>query len=150
MTLGIGGADAGNLAALLSEAEDRQAVSALSSYFEASPTYEIVRTVDPSDGANYSGGSSYTPGMPLLPSNAGLAGYGGGLREASFGAMTYEEAMDYAPAPLTQRIDALRAGAGRQFEGLGASQSLNPLWYLLAAGALLWIFSGLGERSYRY
>jgi len=149
MTLGIGGYDSGDLAALLSEAEDRKTAAFLSSGMDASPTYEIVRTIDPSGGANYSGGSSYEPGMPLLSSNAGLAGYGGTVREASFGAMSYEEAMNYNPAPLTQRIDALRAGAGRTFAGLEASQSLNPMWYLLAAGALLWIFSGIGERSYR-
>jgi hypothetical protein len=150
VTVGIGGYDSGDLASLLSEAEDRKTAAYLSGGMEASPTYEVIRTIDPSDGVNYSGGSSYTPGMPLLGSNAGLAGYGGAVREASFGSMTYEEAMNYTPAPLTQRIDALRAGAGRQFAGLEASQSLNPLWYLLAAGALFWIFSGIGERSYRY
>lgn len=149
MTLGVGGYSS-DLAALLSEAEDRKLAGMLSSSMSASPTYEVIRTIDPSDGANYSGGASYSPGMPLLASNAGLAGYGGAMREASFGSMTYEEAMNYTPAPLTQRINALQAGAGRTFEGLGAAQSMNPLWYLLAAGALLWIFSGIGERSYRY
>jgi hypothetical protein len=32
--------------------------------------------IDPSEGANYTGGSDYAPGMPLLPSSAGLAGLG--------------------------------------------------------------------------
>jgi hypothetical protein len=32
--------------------------------------------IDPSEGANYGGGSSYAPRMPLLPSSAGLAGCG--------------------------------------------------------------------------
>lgn len=31
------------------------------------------RTIDPSMGVNYMGGASYSPGMPLLPSNSGLA-----------------------------------------------------------------------------
>ena len=30
--------------------------------------------IDPSGGANYTGGSTYAPGMPLIVSNAGLAG----------------------------------------------------------------------------
>jgi hypothetical protein len=30
--------------------------------------------IDPSGGANYSGGSSYAPGLPLMPSTIGLAG----------------------------------------------------------------------------
>ena len=33
--------------------------------------------LDPSEGANYSGGSSYAPGLPLLPSSVGLAGLEG-------------------------------------------------------------------------
>lgn len=32
--------------------------------------------LDASDGANFSGGSSYAPGLPLLPSSVGLAGLG--------------------------------------------------------------------------
>lgn len=32
--------------------------------------------VDASEGANYSGGSSYAPGLPLMPSTVGLAGLG--------------------------------------------------------------------------
>ena len=30
--------------------------------------------LDPSEGANYGGGSDYAPGMPLLASTVGLAG----------------------------------------------------------------------------
>jgi len=33
--------------------------------------------LDASEGGNYSGGSSYAPGLPLLPSTVGLAGVGG-------------------------------------------------------------------------
>lgn len=36
--------------------------------------YSTKNVIDASGGANYSGGSSYAPGLPLLPSNAGLAG----------------------------------------------------------------------------
>lgn len=33
--------------------------------------------IDPSDGANYGGGSSFAPGLPLMPSTVGLAGCAG-------------------------------------------------------------------------
>jgi hypothetical protein len=36
--------------------------------------YSTGDVLDASEGANYSGGSSYAPGLPLLPSSAGLAG----------------------------------------------------------------------------
>jgi len=35
-----------------------------------------MNVLDASGGANYSGGSSYAPGLPLLPSSAGLAAWG--------------------------------------------------------------------------
>lgn len=42
---------------------------------QAAANFEIRRNViDPSEGALYSGGSSYAPGMPLMPSSIGLAG----------------------------------------------------------------------------
>jgi hypothetical protein len=37
--------------------------------------------IDPSEAANYSGGSSYAPGIPLMPSSVGLAGLDGALAE---------------------------------------------------------------------
>lgn len=127
------------LAAMLSEAEDRKFIAATSGTISASPTYEISRTIDASDGVNYSGGSSYVPGLPLLPSNAGLVGYHGTVREASFGAMTYEEAMNYSPAPMTQRISALKAGAGRTLEGPGDSEGVSMLWIYLAMAGAAWL-----------
>jgi hypothetical protein len=39
--------------------------------------YSMQNVLDASAGANYSGGSSFAPGLPLLPSNAGLAGLDG-------------------------------------------------------------------------
>lgn len=47
---------------------------------------ERSNVIDPSEGGNYGGGSSWEPGIPLTPSNAGLAGCGpacGGLGQAS-------------------------------------------------------------------
>jgi hypothetical protein len=41
----------------------------------SSPNYRSrVNVIDPSEGANYTGGSDYSPGMPLITSNSGLAG----------------------------------------------------------------------------
>lgn len=41
----------------------------------AAHNFETRRNViDASEGANYSGGSSYAPGLPLMPSSVGLAG----------------------------------------------------------------------------
>lgn len=121
MTLGVGYEDRGDLASLLSEVSDRRHVSSSQQAFDESPTYEVTKTMDPSGGANYSGGSSYTAGMPLTSSNAGLAGHdGSGFRNVNFGSMSYGEAMNWNPASMTQRIGALKAGAGRTFEGLDA------------------------------
>jgi len=39
--------------------------------------YTRQNVIDASEGANYSGGSSYAPGLPLLPSTIGLAGLDG-------------------------------------------------------------------------
>ncbi len=46
--------------------------------YRASPGFEIRKNVlDASEGANYAGGSSYAPGLPLGPSTWGLAGMEG-------------------------------------------------------------------------
>ena len=45
----------------------------LSSISVGSGMTSRVNVVAPADGQNYSGGSTFAPGMPLLPSNAGLA-----------------------------------------------------------------------------
>jgi hypothetical protein len=36
----------------------------------------LSHVIDASEGSNYSGGSSFVPRLPLLPSSAGLAGLG--------------------------------------------------------------------------
>ena len=152
MTFGASDATDINLAAVLSAGEDRAMLEALSQGFTASPSFDLTHSIDPSDGVNYSGGSSYSPGLPLLPSNAGLAGHSGGMREASFGALTYGEAMNWSPAPLTKRVSAQRAGEGRRFvragDPLGAydigAMFKSPLYWAAVAGAAWWF---LGRRS---
>jgi hypothetical protein len=49
----------------------------LVSYYDKIPGYYSQRgVISPSAGADYSGGSSWDPALPLTPSNAGLAGLG--------------------------------------------------------------------------
>lgn len=77
MTLGVGLLDqsGGDLASLMSAQEDRLLAAATTGVLpEASPALEVNRQLDPSDGVNYAGGSSYSEGMPLLPSSVGLTG----------------------------------------------------------------------------
>jgi hypothetical protein len=94
------------------------------------PEYSRRNVIDASSGANYSGGSSYAPGLPLLPSNAGLAsadedlarGYGiaagvlpprTGVIDASGGA-NYSGGSSYAPGlPLLPS----NAGLAGTYEG---------------------------------
>lgn len=150
MTLGVAyGNNVSNLAQLLGEREDRKLLSRSPGHTGASPSFEAVKlTDDPSGGANYSGGSDWVPGMPLTSSNAGLAS----TRDVPFGAMSYYQAMDWTPSPMTEKISALRAGAGRAFEGmhgdLGESQSFNPVWLALGVVGVAWWFFGRRDRVY--
>jgi hypothetical protein len=78
--------------------------------------------IDPSEGANYSGGSDYAPGMPLMPSSIGLAGLGqsNGYGRAGLGAaanmtrpngqkpLTREQAMARANKALKTHIAAIK------------------------------------------
>jgi hypothetical protein len=73
MTLGVTTAQR-NQTPARSAFADRKLTRATTGTFGVSPSFEVTRTLDPSDGANVSGGSSYIDGMPLLPSSAGLAG----------------------------------------------------------------------------
>ena len=74
MTIGVGPEGQDDLAAQMSAQEDRLVAGLSSSMTVASPSLSISTGIDPSDGANYAGGSSYSPDMPLAPSSAGLAG----------------------------------------------------------------------------
>jgi len=183
MTLGVTTAQR-NQTPARSAFADRSLTRATTGTFGVSPSLEISRTEDPSDGANVSGGSSYIEGMPLLPSSAGLAGVLGasdegilqkisasdaylvrmagkawpsvettprfgptsyaqkssinkgwnaaaqpgpapglsgcgcqklpasngvsGFKEVNVGPMSWEEALLYAPAPLTEKLGSLR------------------------------------------
>lgn len=100
------------LAQGVSAAQDRRALRVWgTSAYKVSPTLEVKRNViDPGDGSLYAGGSSYVPGMPLLPSSAGLTGL--------------------AAAPAKTKIDprvfANRAAA-QAFEKLGGDAVLFKL-----------------------
>jgi hypothetical protein len=66
---------------------------------------ERSNVLDASEGANYSGGSAYAPGLPLMPSSVGLAGFGnipGVLPTRNFvidasGGANYSGGSSYAP-----------------------------------------------------
>ena len=45
----------------------------LSAADDLTSQYNRLNVIDPSAGANYSGGSSWNSDVPLTPSNAGLA-----------------------------------------------------------------------------
>jgi hypothetical protein len=203
--------------------EDRHLTRAVTGTFGVSPSLEVSRTIDPSDGANVSGGSSYVPGMPLLPSSSGLAGVlgasdegiiskirasdaylarmagkpwpsvatdpdflrptayaqrssinrgwnaaaqpgaapglagcgcktpppaaGNGFREINVGPMSWEEALLYSPAPLTDNLGSLRsldsiyAEADQARAGLGAVSTGEMLPLVAIGGLMWWLFS---------
>lgn len=79
MTFGSGVDESGSdLSAYMSAVEDRALAGATSRTILASAPFEINRQLDPSDGVNYAGGSSYSDDMPLPESNlAGVMGAGG-------------------------------------------------------------------------
>jgi hypothetical protein len=64
-----------NLSAGVRNAEDRRSLRVWAeSTFHAAPGLQIKRNViDPTGGAQYTGGSSWVPGMPLVSSNSGLS-----------------------------------------------------------------------------
>ena len=80
---------------------------------------ERSNVIDPSEGANYGGGSSYASGLPLLPSNAGLAG-------ASCGCVG-----GLGATPLVKVVKLSVAQARRLY----AQHTKTALTYLLTAKA---------------
>ena len=81
--------------------------------------------------------TAYTPGnLSALLSEAQdnqLLGLMGGSYEKS--GLTYDEMLNYAPTSMTTQYPN---PAG--LSGFGAAQSMNPLWWVLAAGALGYFF----------
>ena len=65
------------LAGALSAAQDRRQLQTYESVlYQQSPSFEIrTNVLDPSGGALYSGGSSYSPDIPFMASSSGLAGF---------------------------------------------------------------------------
>ncbi len=66
-----------DLAGALSAAQDRRQLQTYESVlYQQSPSFEIrTNVLDPSGGALYSGGSSYSPDIPFMASSSGLAGF---------------------------------------------------------------------------
>lgn len=70
-TVGLAGHEYGGAVGTYADQDLSSAFNALSVTTGVLPTRRNV--IDPSVGANYSGGSSYAPGLPLLTSTVGLA-----------------------------------------------------------------------------
>jgi hypothetical protein len=84
--------------------------------------YETRRNViDASEGANYSGGSSYAPGLPLMPSSVGLA------------ALADEDLVNYSKVTnvLPPRRNVIDASGGANYSG---GSSYAPGLPLLPSG----------------
>jgi hypothetical protein len=198
MTLGVG-IPGRNFRQPQHSVHDRGLAQALSGDYGSSTSFELHRGMDPSDGANQSGGSNYSEGMPLSPSSAGLSGVLGasdpevlkqiaqldrymskeagvpwptpyrsydatkptvsarksninkgwnaaaqpgaapGLQDLRMGALTYAEAMNWTPAPLTDNLGALATGPymepGSELRpGFGGVDGWNVLDLLIIAG----------------
>jgi hypothetical protein len=79
----------------------------------AAPGLQIRRNViDPSDGALYTGGSSWVPGMPMVASSAGLAGHLQG--QATLDAGCTFVPLEYLAAFCTTGYETSGAGLGTQ------------------------------------
>jgi hypothetical protein len=211
MTIGTGYEGPSDLALTLNAAADRQSANAASAMIEASPALQMTTGLDPSDGVNHTGGSSFGPGMPLMPSSAGLVGAinasqveagirdwdgytaiqngvpwpprapgytleptvasrrgdiyegwnaasqpgaapGMGFAEINVGAMSYEEAMNWSPAPMTDNLGALRTNfrepRGETRPGFGAAGGGNVVVpFVLLLGFGLWALSRMAQEE---
>jgi len=88
---------------------------------------ERTNVLDPSEGANYGGGSDYYPGSPLLPSSGGLAGdfYRSANVIDPSGGANYSGGSDYYPgAPLLPSSAGL-AGCACGMSGFGAAPTTS-------------------------
>lgn len=94
--------------------------------------------IDASEGANYSGGSSYAAGMPLMPSTIGLADMPGTLPTRMHvidpsGGANYSGGSSYAPGiPLISSNSGLAAALGAA-GGSAADQDLAGAFNSLGA-----------------
>jgi hypothetical protein len=134
MTLGVGVAYR-DYAGTQQSAHDRGLASALSSFYDASPSLEInrgdvlteiqrtqdyIRTQDGMPWPPLAEDYTLSPTVTSRPGNInkgwnaaaqpgsppGLDGCG--CRDANFGGLTYEQAMNYSPAPLTDNLGSLQ------------------------------------------
>lgn len=140
MTLGVGNAGPDSaLALLLGAVEDRSLMASRAAPVpQPMPRLLVNRTLDPSDGANYQGGSSYSPFLPLLPSTVGLAGtlQADSVKSIAFSPMSYEEAMLWAPPGIDTPtpLHGLDEGEGPDYK------TLLAVGFLI--GSLVWAWRG--------
>lgn len=138
MTLGVGyGGDEMDLASRMSEAEDRRFTNATSSTILPNASLEVTTGFDPSDGVNHSGGSSYSPAMPLGPSSAGLAGLMG-MEQEAVQSEAYMKRMagvswptPEIPYTLRPTVSAVRSNINKGWNAAaqpGAAPGLGPMF----------------------
>jgi hypothetical protein len=146
MTLGISVETPEGLAQQIYAAHDGRDAARRSRVVRPAASLEVRRTIDPSHGVNAMGGSSYTPGLPLLPSNAGLAGTGlSNIADVRAGALTYYEAMGYTPPVSQTPIPLTKALEGAEDPKLTL---LNAVLIIGAGLAAWWLMRKLdGEQS---
>lgn len=115
------------------------------------PGFQTRRNViDPSAGANYSGGSDYAPGLPLLPSSAGLAGCDCGTALEDLAAMDLQ-ARQVAP-DVFLRTNVIDPSGGANYTGGGDYAPGLPLitsYSGLAAVTSLDGLDGAGDNAFR-
>ncbi len=145
MTLGISVETTELLAQNMNAVSDGRDAARRSRIMRPGGVLEMRRTIDPSHGVNMMGGSSYTPGLPLLASNAGLAGTGlSNVRDVNAGALTWYEAMDYVP-PTNKKPTALTpALEGAEDPKLTL---LNAMLIIGAGLAAWWLMRKLDGQS---
>jgi hypothetical protein len=145
MTLGVSVETSELLAQNINAASDGRDAARRSRVMLPGGALEMRRTVDPSQGVNMMGGSSYTPGLPLLPSSAGLAGTGlSNVRDVPVGALTWYEAMNYAPPVGQKPVPFTPALEGAEDPKLTL---LNALLIVGAGLAAWWLMRTLDGQS---
>ncbi len=135
MTLGVTiGAPQDDLAQRINAASDGRDAVRRSRFVVPGASFEVRRGVDPSHGVNAMGGSSYTAGMPLLPSNAGLTGGLSGARDVDAGSLSWAQALNWAPTPGTAPIPLKDVLSAAPDDGL----DWKTIAMVLGAAAVTW------------
>lgn len=90
------------------------------STLHAAPGLQIKRNViDPTDGALFTGGSSWVPGMPMVASSSGLAGAIDGELCTKFGSLGNEPCAFISLTPEQEYLTAMHGLQGYSLQAVG-------------------------------